>query len=243
MRILVLSDVHANLCALEAVLDDAADRYDAAWNLGDTVGYGPDPGAVWQRLNDFCAVQLGGNHDLAAATGADIDTFNPAARAAALWTSDQLTPAMVADLAHRPGRLDIDDVVVAHGSPRDPYREYVLDEVTAMKNLEHVSVDLCIVGHSHVAFTAIIRPGGKLPQMTPLRHGDVIDLGDGRILANPGSVGQPRDGDPRAAYAILDSANGTLEARRVAYDVASVQSRMRTFGLPERLITRLESGR
>lgn len=243
MRILVLSDVHANLTALEATLADAAGRYDAAWNLGDTVGYGPDPAAVWQRLNDLCAVQLGGNHDLAATTGADIDTFNPAARAAALWTRDQLTPEMVADLAHRPGRLDIDDVVIAHGSPRDPYREYVIDEVAAMKNLEHVSVELCLVGHSHVAFTAIIRPGGKLPQMTPLRDGDVVDLADGRILANPGSVGQPRDGDPRAAYAILDTTAGTLTARRVAYDIAAVQARMRAAGLPERLVTRLASGR
>ena len=243
MRILVLSDVHANLTALEAVLADAAGQYDTAWNLGDTVGYGPDPAAVWQRLNDICAIQLGGNHDLAATTLAGIDTFNPAARAAALWTHDQLTAEMITDLSHRPGRLDVDDVVIAHGSPRDPFHEYVLDEVTAMKNLEHVATELCLVGHSHVAFAAIIRPGGKLPAISPLLAGEELDLGVGRILANPGSVGQPRDGDPRAAYAILDTERGVLTPRRVPYDIPAVQARMRAAGLPDRLVARLEVGR
>jgi len=243
MRILVLSDVHANLSALEAALADAAGQYDRAWNLGDTVGYGPDPVAVWERLNDLCAIQLGGNHDLAATTMAEIDTFNPAAHAAALWTHGQLTPEMVTDLSHRPGRLDVDDVVIAHGSPRDPFHEYVLDELSAMKNLEHVATELCLVGHSHVAFAAVIRPGAKMPTITPLLAGEELDLGSGRILANPGSVGQPRDGDPRAAYAILDTGRNVLEPRRVAYDIAAVQARMRAAGLPDRLVTRLAAGR
>jgi diadenosine tetraphosphatase ApaH/serine/threonine PP2A family protein phosphatase len=244
MRILILSDVHANLTALEAVLADAAGQYDAAWNLGDTVGYGPDPVAVWARLNEVCAVQLGGNHDLAATTGEEIDSFNPFARQAAIWTGEQLTPEIRDDLAHRPGHLILDDaIVIAHGSPRDPFHEYVLDEITATANLLHVAGDLCLVGHSHVAFTATIRPGDKTARLAALEPGASVDLDSGRILANPGSVGQPRDGDPRAAFAILNTETNMFEARRVTYDVAAVQARMRAAGLHERLVTRLAVGR
>jgi diadenosine tetraphosphatase ApaH/serine/threonine PP2A family protein phosphatase len=243
MRALILSDVHANLVALEAVLADAAGSYDEIWNLGDTVGYGPEPVACMDRLNAISTIQLAGNHDLAAAGIVSTDGFNPVAKAANEWTALQLDQVRKQDLASRPGKLDRDGVTLAHGSPRDPIWEYVIDAVTATANLLHVEGDLCFVGHTHVALAAIIRPGERMAAIIPLDQDTTIDLQTGRMLINPGSVGQPRDGDPRAAYAIYDSTRLEVIGRRVTYDVAATQSAMRAARLPERLIVRLATGR
>lgn len=243
MRALVLSDVHANLAALEAVLAHAAGSYDEIWNLGDTVGYGPEPIACLERLDAIATIQLAGNHDLAAAGVVSTDGFNPVAKAANEWTALQLDAARKQELANRPAKLDRDGVTLAHGSPRDPIWEYVIDAVAATANLLHVEGDLCFVGHSHVALAAIIRPGERTAAMIPLDPDTTINLQIGRMLINPGSVGQPRDGDPRAAYAIYDSTRLEVTGRRVAYDIAATQSLMRAARLPERLIVRLATGR
>ncbi len=243
MRALVLSDVHANMVALEAVLAHAAGSYDEIWNLGDTVGYGPHPIACLERLDAVATIQLAGNHDLAAAGVVSAEGFNPVARAANEWTAHQLTYAQKEQLAARPGRVDRDGVTLAHGSPRDPIWEYVIDAVSATANLLHVEGDLCFVGHSHVALAAIIRPGGRSARLIALEPETTLELQIGRMLINPGSVGQPRDGDPRAAYVIYDSRQQRIEPHRVPYDINATQEAMRAAHLPERLINRLASGR
>ena len=243
MRVLILTDIHANLEALESVLADASGHYDQIWNLGDTVGYGPNPVECLERMNPIAAVQLAGNHDLACAGAASTANFNPIAQAAANWTAERLSPEVRAELAARPSRVDLDGITLAHGSPRDPVWEYVLDPVSATANMLHVEGDLCFVGHSHVAMLAIIRPGDKNASIFPLAEGETVDVQLGRLLVNPGSVGQPRDGDPRAAYALLDTDRQTVVGRRIAYDVSTTQAKMKEAGLPERLATRLSSGR
>ncbi|MCC6703917.1 MAG: metallophosphoesterase family protein [Thermomicrobiales bacterium] len=243
MRALVLSDVHANMVALEAVLAHAAGSYDEIWNLGDTVGYGPHPIACLERLDAVATIQLAGNHDLAAAGVVSAEGFNPVARAANEWTAHQLTYAQKEQLAARPGRVDRDGVTLAHGSPRDPIWEYVIDAVSATANLLHVEGDLCFVGHSHVALAAIIRPGDRSARLIALEPETTLELQIGRMLINPGSVGQPRDGDPRAAYVIYDSRQQRIEPHRVPYDINATQEAMRAAHLPERLINRLASGR
>lgn len=243
MRVLILSDVHGNLVALEAVLADAAGQYDEIWNLGDTVGYGPEPVACIDRLNQITRIQLAGNHDLACAGVASMEDFNPIAKAAAAWTAEQLSIPYRQQLAERPGRVDLDGITLAHGSPRDPIWEYVVDPITATGSLLHVEGDLCFVGHSHVALVAMIRPGEKTANLFALQPDETIDLQLGRMLINPGSVGQPRDGDPRAAYALLDTERQTVTGRRVNYDIAATQQAMRAAHLPERLAARLSTGR
>jgi diadenosine tetraphosphatase ApaH/serine/threonine PP2A family protein phosphatase len=243
MRVLILSDVHANLVALEAVLADAAGAYDEIWNLGDTVGYGPEPVACIDRLNQVARLQLAGNHDLASAGAVSMEDFNPVAKAAAVWTADQLPISNRQQLTGRPGRIDLEGITLAHGSPRDPIWEYVVDPISATANLLHVEGDLCFVGHSHVAMVAMIRPGDKSATLFPLQPDETLDLQLGRMLINPGSVGQPRDGDPRAAYALVDTEQFTLTGHRVSYDIAATQQAMRDAHLPERLAARLSTGR
>jgi diadenosine tetraphosphatase ApaH/serine/threonine PP2A family protein phosphatase len=243
MRVLILSDVHANLEALEAVLADASGAYDEIWNLGDTVGYGPFPNESVLRLNEVATIQLAGNHDLASIGAVSTVDFNPVAKAAADWTGLQLRDELKQQLKERPGRVDLDDITLAHGSPRDPIWEYVLDAMTATKNMLHVEGDLCFVGHSHVALFAAIRPGATSATLYPLVPDETIDLQNARMLINPGSVGQPRDGDPRAAYALLNTELQTVTGKRVTYDLEKTQRAIRDAGLPERLATRLATGR
>ncbi len=243
MRVLVLSDVHANLVALEAVLLDAQGRYDEIWNLGDTVGYGPEPVECLDRLNAVATVQLAGNHDLAAAGVVSAESFNPVARAANEWTAQQLDAVRRNDLATRPAKMERSGIVLAHGSPRDPIWEYVIDVGTATENLRALDGDICFVGHSHVALVAILRAGDRSARLLPIDLETTIDLQSGRLLINPGSVGQPRDGDPRAAYVLLDTERMTVVGHRVSYNVAATQAAMRAANLPDRLISRLASGR
>jgi predicted phosphodiesterase len=242
VRILVLSDIHANLVALEAVLAAAGD-VDAIWNLGDTVGYGPRPEECVRRTVELAMHPiLAGNHDLACIGQLDTSDFNPVARQAAEWTAARLSPASRQLLGSIPSLTTVESATLAHGSPRDPVWEYVVDEFTAHDNFHRFDTPLCLIGHSHIALYAELAPGSDQAVLGVLAAGDTLDLSRGRFLINPGSVGQPRDRDPRAAYAILDLGQGTITAHRVAYTVAATQRDMIAAGLPARLIHRLALG-
>ncbi|HUQ16533.1 MAG TPA: metallophosphoesterase family protein [Candidatus Saccharimonadales bacterium] len=222
MRVALLSDIHANLVALEAVLAEVGTA-EEIWVMGDTVGYGPDPGDVLAALADHSARLVAGNHDRAVATGAGLELFNPAARAAAMLHREWLSGEERDALAALPLILTAgSEYTVCHGSPRDPLWEYVFDQRTAVAAMRSATTTHCCNGHTHVP--AVIQlPGG------------------GRMI-NPGSVGQPRDGDPRAAYAWLDTTTTAVELRRVAYDITTTQERIRRRGLPEVLADRLTHG-
>lgn len=242
MNILIVSDVHANLLALEAVLADAG-SVDALWNIGDTVGYGPRPRECLDVMMDREAnPALVGNHDLACLGVLDLTDFNPVARAAAEWTTLQLKPQHSAYLSSLPPMTTAHGYTLAHGSPRAPVWEYVTSAAVAAANFSHFDTDVCLIGHTHVAMYAELSEDQAVAHVRPLRNGDTLDLSSARFIVNPGSVGQPRDGDPRAAYAILDSERRTVTAHRVAYDIGATQHQMERVGLPDVLIQRLAYG-
>lgn len=241
VRYLIISDIHANLAALEAVLDDAP-AFDEVWCLGDLVGYGPRPNECIERVRSLPHISLAGNHDWAALGKLDLGNFNSLARAANRWTQTELTSTSREYLSGLPTYLEHDDFCLAHASPREPVWEYILDANVACANFQHFSASLCLVGHTHVPVVFELederRCKARLPPLPePLR------LGPRRAILNPGGVGQPRDGDPRASYAMVDMDDMTWEFRRVAYPVELTQDRMRVEGLPRRLIQRLEIGR
>jgi len=244
MRFAVLSDIHANLPALEAVAADLP-PVDQVWVLGDTVGYGPQPNEVIATLQAMGARSVLGNHDGAAIGEVDPAYFNPDARAAIEWTAGVLDPNARAYIATLP-ELRIDgDVTAVHGSPRDPIWEYISGPVVAAENFEAYETRLCLFGHTHlpVAFRAV---DGEIDGTIGL-PGTSARLGPERAMLNPGSVGQPRDGLRDAAYAVLDldpgSDTNTFEFRRVRYDIDRTQRLMREVGLPARLVERLSYGR
>ncbi len=242
MRILVISDIHANLDAFDAVLQDANGQWDYVWCLGDVVGYGPDPNECVDRLRELPHLCLAGNHDWAALGRLDLNSFNLDARRAVDWTSKALTKASRVWLEALPTTFVVGEFTLAHGSPREPVWEYILEPGVASLNFAHFETPFCLVGHTHQPVIYEQRNGAGsvemiLPGQRRRRH-----LNGMRQIINPGSVGQPRDQDPRAAYALLDLPDGVWEYRRVAYDVAVVQERMRRHDLPERLVRRLEYG-
>lgn len=245
MRILVLSDIHANLAALEAVLLDAGQiGYDAIWCLGDIVGYGPEPEECVARIRQLAAVTVLGNHDWAVLGGMALEDFNPEAGRAVVWTRDKLSAASLEWLSGLPREPVIQDrFTLTHGSPRDPVWEYITHLSIARANLEHFTTRFCLVGHTHVPALFRQPDGASRFEMFSPRPGREIALGgEGRAILNPGSVGQPRDSDPRAAYAILNLATVTWLPRRVNYPIEVTQAHMRAAGLPERLINRLAFG-
>ncbi len=241
MRYLIISDIHANLTAFQAVLEDAG-YYDYVWCLGDVVGYGPDPNECVELLRSLPHLSLAGNHDWAALGRLDIRTFNADARKAVLWTREMLSPENRAYLEELPTTFILGDFTLSHGSPREPIWEYILDPLIAALNFQAFSTQYCLVGHTHtpVLFRELRENGGCEVVMPKYR--ERIPLDDSRYIINPGSVGQPRDSIPDAAYAILDTTSGTWEHRRVPYNIDAVQQRMRKHGLPDRLIMRLEHG-
>jgi predicted phosphodiesterase len=241
LRVAVLSDIHGNLHALEAVLASVdRDAPDEIWCLGDLVGYGPCPNECVAHVRERAAVSLVGNHDLAVLGALDLDRFHGEAGAAARWTRTVLEPdarAFLEALEPAGGRAG---VALAHGSPRDPVWEYVLSARAAEAALGAVTEQLLLVGHSHAqlavaAMDANVTGGAA-------KAGDEVDLAAGRHVLNPGSVGQPRDGDPRAAWLVIDTASRRATFRRTEYPIERTQAEMRDRHLPELLAERLAHG-
>ncbi len=243
MRVAILSDVHGNAAALEAVLGDIA-GCDAIWNLGDTVGYGPEPVRCMDLLAGVApAVTLVGNHDLACIGLLDTSQFNLIARQATDWTADQLTASHRETLASYPQTAVVGDATLVHGSPRSPIWEYIISAAVATENMGAFATRLCFVGHTHVAAVANDPADSGRVRYQRLEAGARIDVARGRAILNPGSVGQPRDGDPRAAYLIFDVDEATVEMRRVAYPIERTQEAIASVGLPDVLGMRLALGR
>ena len=242
MRIAIISDVHSNLAALEAVLADAEGRgADAVWNLGDTVGYGPEPNGVVARLGEAGAVSVLGNHDAAATGAMETEWFNPVAAEAVAWTRAHLGEEAASYLAGLPEVERAGDWSLVHGTLRDPIREYLITEEAAEGHFERQETPFSAVGHTHVPL--LVRRGERgVEGVTPV-PGAPEDLGEGPLCVNPGSVGQPRDGDPRASYALVDGGAGTVTHFRVVYDVTATQRLMEAAGLPRALVERLAVGR
>jgi predicted phosphodiesterase len=241
MRTLIISDIHANLSALEAVLTDAA-PFDTVWCLGDLVGYGPNPNECVERITQLPNLQcVLGNHDAAAVGRIEVDAFNPEARKTVLWNQEKLTPANKEYLKSLPERINLEHITLVHGSPYRPVWEYLLDTRTATIAFEFFDNPYCFVGHTHLPVLYHLPDDRQTAQLIVPEHVSRMTLAP-RAILNPGSVGQPRDRDPRSAYAILDLTDYTWEWHRVEYDIQSVQEQMRTANLPERHITRLSAG-
>jgi diadenosine tetraphosphatase ApaH/serine/threonine PP2A family protein phosphatase len=241
MRIAILSDIHANYHALAATLTAlAGESVDEIWCLGDTVGYGPRPNRSCATIAQRAALCLAGNHDLAVTGALSVDEFNGDAAAAAQWTRGVLEPEArtflegLAPTARRPG------VELYHGSPLDPVWDYVLSETTAFLSFRTTKAPLVLVGHSHVAL-ALSWNGDRLGGGVA-HEGAEIDLSDGRWLLNPGSIGQPRGGDPRAAWLLIDDEARRATFRRTPYPIELTQAEIRERGLPEALAERLAHG-
>jgi predicted phosphodiesterase len=246
MRYLILSDIHANLTALDTVLDVAKGRWEKAVCLGDLVGYGPDPNEVIDRIRSLAAVTIRGNHDKAISGLADADEFNPVARNAVLWTRSQLRPENREYLENLPkGPLTVDGFSIVHGAVHDE-DEYVLSPVLALEGLRNAPSAVTFFGHTHLQGGFSLR--GEEVSLLHFRPSGgqefsklTVEQGTTYLL-NPGSIGQPRDGDPRAGFAIADLDRGSIEFWRIPYDIEDVQGRMSRAGLPEPLILRLSFG-
>lgn len=240
MRVLVISDIHANFTALEAVLD-AAGEVDATWCLGDIVGYGPDPNECVERIrlleNKICLL---GNHDAAAFGMIDLDSFNREARISAEWMRRTISRENIDFLKDLPEKLVVDEVTLTHGSPRNPVWEYMLDLHTAGLNLDYFDTPYCFVGHTHLPVGYFSMNGSFLEHRLIYQPEDLTK--SKRTIINPGSVGQPRDHDPRAAFALYDTVTHLWEPHRVDYDFHSVQKRIYAAGLPYRHALRLANG-
>ena len=264
MRALIISDIHSNLPALDAVLADAQAQggHDALWFLGDLVGYGADPGPCIARLRQHQPhlVAIAGNHDHAVTGQLNPDLFNHAARAAALWTAARLSADDLAWLSQLPQVAQTGAFTMAHGSLRDPIMEYLISAPAAAATFARLPTPFCLVGHSHYPLLWTENAASGRPAATPLHPEDAADSSPPtlsllaptqpipldtarRMIINPGSVGQPRDGDPRASYLIYDDHAAILHHRRVDYDIAAAQTRIRAAGLPETLAARLAEGR
>jgi predicted phosphodiesterase len=239
VRVAVISDVHGNLHALETVLERiAADAPDELWCLGDLVGYGPRPNRCCALVAERADVCLIGNHDLGVLGRIDLGDFSPDAAAAASWTAEVLDREARAYLERLSSSGERAGVGLFHASPRDPVWEYVLSPGEAVAALVEAAHDLVLVGHSHVA----LRYGWDQAALALCEEGTEVDLARERWLLNPGSVGQPRDGDPRAAWLLLDLDARRATYRRETYPVARTQEEILEAGLPEPLAARLAHG-
>jgi len=229
MKILVFSDVHANLTALETVLADAG-AVDAYWFLGDLVGYGPDPVECVVRLQSLPNLtRVLGNHDAAVLGKMPLEWFNVEAQQVISWTQEQLSEDHLAFLANTPEQEVIENITLVHGSPRAPVTEYIITVEAATEALQRIRTDFCFVGHTHHPVRWQEETDGTI-QRYAAREGEALVLTP-RAVLNVGSVGQPRDGDPRASYALYDTETREWTWRRVSYDYMTVQWRMETLGL------------
>jgi diadenosine tetraphosphatase ApaH/serine/threonine PP2A family protein phosphatase len=243
LRILVISDIHGNLAALDAVIAAAEEEggYGRVWVLGDTIGYGPRPNECLERIRSMDALVLAGNHEKAI-TGEIPDTqFNPLAAEALRWTAGRLTLETAGYVREMPVRAEEQDVTLVHGTPRDPLWEYLTTAEQAMDNFARFTGQGCAHGHTHIPLWLTLE--GRRLRGGRVSDGFTAPVGPGRFFMNPGSVGQPRDGDPRASYALLDLDASTVTYRRVAYDIRATQAFMEEAGLPLPLIKRLAFGR
>jgi diadenosine tetraphosphatase ApaH/serine/threonine PP2A family protein phosphatase len=244
VRYAVLSDVHGNLEALETVLTDVR-RWapDLCLCLGDTVGYGPNPNECAARIRELAGPAIMGNHDLAAIGVLDTSAFSPLARTAIEWTIGVVSEDTRRWLVTLPDRIEVPDFLAVHGSPRDPIEEYILDLPTSLAIFSEHAFSLCLVGHSHVPGTFILEANGTVSARA-LPVGETVPLARScRYIINVGSVGQPRDGDPRAGYLLLDTGSRSVTLRRLPYPIAATQEKMAALGLPNPLAERLAMGR
>jgi diadenosine tetraphosphatase ApaH/serine/threonine PP2A family protein phosphatase len=242
VKILLCSDIHANLVALETVLR-AAPTHDTVWCLGDVVGYGPHPNECIARLRNLNALTLTGNHDQAALGNVPLEQFRDTARKALEWTQQVLTAESIAWLQARPPTqlLARYGVTLVHGSPRSPIWEYIDGPRAALENFAYFDTPVCFFGHTHQPILYRLRAGDRVFSTRELANEQSYVL-EHMTLLNPGSVGQPRDGDPRAAFGMYDTDTQTFVLYRVAYDIAETQRAMQQVNLPARLIARLETG-
>jgi len=244
MQIAIVSDIHGNLGAFEKVLQDIDGHGGAeeVWCLGDLVGYGPAPNEcieLLQRRKHLCVL---GNHDLAAVGGLDLSEFNEDAAEAILWTRQQLKEMNARYLKGLPFTITRGEFTLVHGSPRNPIWEYLLSPEAALLSFALLQTPYCLVGHSHVPVVfEYDQAFGECEILDYPEHSSLL-LHERRLILNPGSVGQPRDGDPRAAYLLYDVEAGTVRLCRVAYDIGRTQRQMAEQGLPDRLIERLDFG-
>jgi diadenosine tetraphosphatase ApaH/serine/threonine PP2A family protein phosphatase len=242
MKVAVISDIHANRQAFEATLEAiAASEAAELWCLGDLVGYGADPDACVELAREHAAVCLAGNHDMAVTGEIDLDEFSRGASLAAQWTREVIAPDNLEFLKELRPQAAEGSVGLYHASPRDPVWEYVLSTLLAELCLDRQDHRVCLVGHSHVALS-FARQEGELATGEPRREGSELDIGAGEWLLNPGSVGQPRDGDPRASWLMLDLDGLTASFRRTDYDVTGAAAAIRAARLPDSLAERLEYG-
>jgi predicted phosphodiesterase len=247
LRIAVLSDIHSNLPALEAVLEAVEKAgVDQLWCLGDLVGYGADPDACTTLIRERSQVCLVGNHDLAVLGELDVSSFSETAKAAVEWTQAEAGEETLGFLRELGPALDHDGLGLFHASPRDPIWEYVLSIDQAEAGLDAQQQRIGLIGHSHVALF-FTRPEGRprpgFAHGAQASDGALLDVDDGAWLINPGSVGQPRDGDPRAAWLELDTDEWTARFHRVTYDIPAAAASILAAGLPQALAERLSIGR
>ncbi len=244
MRYAILADVHSNLEALTAVLADIerCGGVDEFLVLGDSIGYGPDPHACISSIRELPGLVIAGNHDLAAVKpGYTGFNFNPDAATAVNWTAGKLEKDDIDFLRVLPLTLAVVDFTIAHGSPRQPESEYVMSIPAAQQNFDLLKTPHALVGHTHLPAVFKQEEGGHMLNI-PFKPDSDLTMDQGRFIINPGSVGQPRDGDPRASYAIYDSEAVVIRLRRVEYDIGAIQRKMVTRNLPLRLVSRLEKG-
>ena len=242
MKVAVISDIHANRQAFEAVLDAiAGSDAQELWCLGDLVGYGGDPDACVELARRHAAVCLAGNHDMAVAGELSLEEFSRGASLAAQWTREVIDPENLSFLESLEPKGKEGPVGLYHASPRDPVWEYVLSALLAELCLDSQPDPVCLIGHSHVALS-FVRYEGEPATGEPRREGTELDISSGEWLLNPGSVGQPRDGDPRAAWLLLDLDERRVSFKRTAYDIAGAASAIRAARLPDSLAERLEYG-
>lgn len=244
MKYALLADIHSNLEALTAVLEDIDmhSTTEELWILGDIVGYGPDPGACIKLLRSRKHIAVSGNHDVFCTGKLDCRyLLNPEAATACRWTAKVLSPEDIEYLNGLPEVIERDDFMLVHGSPRDPLWEYVMSQSIALINFDYFRTKYCLAGHSHMPMVFKLDENGTCINL-PLSETIGVVLGKDKMIVNPGGVGQPRDGDPRASYAIYDSEARMIRLHRVAYDIKLTQQKMVKQNLPVRLISRLEKG-
>lgn len=241
-RVAVISDIHSNLAALEAVIE-AAGKVDDWWCLGDIVGYGPDPNEVIEVIQDLHATCIRGNHDDAVQRLSELAWFNSIAGLALEWTAEHLSDASWGFLRQLPLTVVIDGYHLVHGSPRDELTEYVTSSQIAAASLKLIAEDVCFIGHTHVPSSFVQWRNSVSVDVSRRIDGESIGLAAAsREIINAGSVGQPRDGDARAAYGILDTSKRVFSWHRVAYGIGVTQEKMRSATLPSMLIDRLSEG-